>query len=52
MTIFRGGAVQIPPSPYRRYQTVFSFFGESNKNPRLCRGNQGALASGKKPPML
>ena len=28
------------------------FIGESNKNPRLCLGNQGALASGKKPPML
>ncbi len=28
------------------------FIGESNKNPRRCRGNQGALASGKKPPML
>ena len=25
MTIFRGGAVQIPPSPYRRYQMVSSF---------------------------
>ena len=26
MTIFRGGAVQIPPSPYRRYRMVSSFF--------------------------
>ena len=29
------------------YVRKLPFFGESNKNPRLCRGNQGALASGK-----
>ena len=33
-------------------KAIRRFIGESNKNPRLCRGNQGALASGKKPPML
>ena len=29
---------------------VGDFFGKSNKNPRLCPGNQGALASSKNPP--
>ena len=38
MTIFRGGAVQIPPSPYRRYQTVSSFFMLGT---RARRGHKG-----------